>query len=263
MIANFNEKKILVTQLGKTPSLVNGKFLQQGNSASMAENDSIELLEGKHKYSVKFSGKTEEKNDKDQEEDFLKLPPAKRSKTRSIQTTLIKDIDPAKHASASSEFKQNIWEELGSLLVFHRGHSAPSAKVAAFDVDNTIIETKSGKKFASGPTDWKFMNKVRDKLTSLVHEGFKIVFLTNQLGISKGKPTKKDFKKKVEDIALKLEIPLLLLAATAKDNYRKPCMGMWDHLVNRGNGSVVIDMKSSMYVGDAAGREAGWMPGKL
>lgn len=153
------------------------------------------------------------------------------------------------------------WKEEDTLLVYQHGPVVHRIKIASFDMDNTIIETASGKKFATGPTDWKLMTRVASKLRSLVDEGFRVVFVTNQLGISKGKPTKADFKKKVESIATSLQIPLLLLASTTKDIYRKPCTGMWDHLVLHENGPADVDMKFSFYVGDAAGREAGWMPG--
>ncbi|GMT25580.1 hypothetical protein PFISCL1PPCAC_16877, partial [Pristionchus fissidentatus] len=36
--------------------------------------------------------------------------------------------------------------------------------------------------------------------------------------------------------------------------YRKPLKGMWEHFVQEGNGEVEIDLESSVFVGDAAGR---------
>ena len=36
---------------------------------------------------------------------------------------------------------------------------------------------------------------------------------------------------------------------------------MWEHLVQHENGGVKVEKEASFFVGDAAGREAGWMPG--
>ena len=210
--------------------------------------------------SISVSGSKDKTGDEKSDEDYLKEPPAKKMKRGGLQTTL-KGMDSAGPGGSDSGPKESKWREVDSLLVFQYGPAVHSTKVASFDVDNTIIETSSGKKFATGPTDWKFMSQVTGKLKSLAKEGFKIIFITNQLGISKGKPTKQEFKKKTEDIASKLDVPLLVLASTTKDIYRKPCTGMWEHLLQHENGSVEIDMKSSFYVGDAAGREVGWLPG--
>ena len=160
-----------------------------------------------------------------------------------------------------SQFDTNWKEDIDTLLVFQYGPPTHSAKIAAFDVDGTLIETASGKRFATGPNDWKLMKNVSEKLQSLHDEGFKVVLLSNQLGIIRGKPTKEEFKQKMEGVARKLCVPLLLLAATSRDSYRKPCTGMWEHLVQRENGGVKVEKEVSFFVGDAAGREAGWMPG--
>lgn len=37
---------------------------------------------------------------------------------------------------------------------------------------------------------------------------------------------------------------------------------MWRHLTTKENGAVTVDLDSSLYVGDAAGRVAGWQKGK-
>ena len=161
----------------------------------------------------------------------------------------------------ASQFDTKWKEDIDTLLVFQYGPPTHSAKIAAFDVDGTLIETASGKRFATSPNDWKLMKNVSEKLQSLHDEGFKVVLLSNQLGIIRGKPTKEEFKQKMEGVARKLCVPLLLLAATSRDSYRKPCTGMWEHLVQHENGGVKVEKEVSFFVGDAAGREAGWMPG--
>ena len=55
-------------------------------------------------------------------------------------------------------------------------------QIAAFDIDGTIITTKSGRTFAKDKDDWQMLYaEVPGKLKELVREGFKIVFLTNQV----------------------------------------------------------------------------------
>ena len=165
------------------------------------------------------------------------------------------------NSPSASQFDTKWKEDIDTLLVFQYGPPTHSAKIAAFDVDGTLIETASGKRFATGPNDWKLIKNVSEKLRSLHDEGFKVVLLSNQLGIIRGKPTKEEFKQKMEGVARKLCVPLLLLAATSRDSYRKPCTGMWEHVVQHENGGVKVEKEVSFFVGDAAGREAGWMPG--
>lgn len=156
---------------------------------------------------------------------------------------------------------ENKWKEIETLMIFQYGPSIHSTKVAGFDLDSTLVETASGKRFATGPEDWKFMRRVPEKLKSLHRDGFRVTIFSNQFGILKGKPTKPDFKRKIEAIAGRLQIPLLLLASTTKDAYRKPCTGMWRHLLEQEMEGREVDMDSSFYVGDAAGREVNWQPG--
>lgn len=187
---------------------------------------------------------------------------SKSSKPHQTSLTAFLKQGSSTDSDATAKPMEPCWEEKGSLLILRFGESPNSDKIASYDLDSTIIETASGRKFAQNWSDWKFMANVIDKLRSLHSQGYKIVIFSNQLGISKGKPSKGDFKVKAEAIARAVKIPLLLLAATSKDMYRKPCVAMWDHMVKYENGGVVIDLKESFYVGDAAGREANWRHGE-
>jgi hypothetical protein len=47
------------------------------------------------------------------------------------------------------------WEAKGTLYVGDCG-TTPSAKIASFDMDDTLIRVKSGKKFPTNSDDWVF-----------------------------------------------------------------------------------------------------------
>ncbi|XP_039262628.2 bifunctional polynucleotide phosphatase/kinase-like [Styela clava] len=155
------------------------------------------------------------------------------------------------------------WEEKEGLLIYHSPQLYNSSKIAAFDMDGTIITTASGRTFAKDHNDWKILYaEVPGKLKKLQNDQYKIVIITNQLGIGKGKLQPKDFKTKVENILGKLGIKAQVIAITKKGPSRKPNIGTWTWLAKQGNGGIPIDMSHSYYVGDAAGRPKDWAPKK-
>ena len=244
-------------QLGYHPSRVASKVLQKGDTFVLGQMGWIELIQGNYRYHVYFSAKGQE--------EIIENPPSEKKMKTNDGTA--KPIQRCLSSFGFSHKEVNdatfSWREYNSLLVFQNGPSVYSNKIASFDLDNTVIQTASGKKFPSTPTDWKFMTRVVEKLNIFVTEGYRVVILSNQLGISKGKVSKEHFKQKIESVAKKLQISFLLLASTGKDKYRKPCIGMWEHLVKHESGEADIDKKASFYVGDAAGRLDNWMPGNL
>eukprot|EP00118_Oscarella_pearsei_P004096 m.17042 g.17042 ORF g.17042 m.17042 type:complete len:581 (+) comp27275_c0_seq3:32-1774(+) len=150
----------------------------------------------------------------------------------------------------------------GALLVFSKAGLRSSNKIAGFDLDGTLIDTKSGRVFATGPNDWKLkFGQIASKLKSLDESGYKVLIFTNQHGIGK-KATETDFRAKVTAISEQIGIPIQLLASTSGIKYRKPCLGMWEYLSEKGNSDIKIELKCSFFVGDAAGRPKGWSPGR-
>ncbi|XP_067144815.1 uncharacterized protein F21D5.5 [Centruroides vittatus] len=159
----------------------------------------------------------------------------------------------------------NIWEEEddGKLFVYTHEKVEAKSKIAAFDLDHTIITTKSGRVFPVDTHDWRIMySEIPAKLKKLQEEGNKIVIFTNQRNISKGNTDPSDFRKKIEYVTKKLGIPLQVFISTSPGIYRKPAPGMWDILVKKYNQNIPVDLSSSIYVGDAAGRIANWKPQK-
>jgi len=125
-------------------------------------------------------------------------------------------------------------------------------KIASFDLDNTIIFTKSKKRFAIDKNDWYIDNIVLNKLKELHKDNYKIIFFTNQNGIAVGKVDKNDFIEKCNNILNYINLPIIIIASMYDDLYRKPRIGMWDYIIN--NYYPNVDIQSSFYCGDAAGR---------
>ncbi|XP_019629199.1 PREDICTED: bifunctional polynucleotide phosphatase/kinase-like [Branchiostoma belcheri] len=172
-------------------------------------------------------------------------------------------VRPGGSAMSGTPTTDACWEEFGELLVYTSKGVQGCSKVASFDIDGTIIVTKSGKVFAQDTFDWKIaFSEVPGKLKKLISEGYKVVFFTNQMGIQRGKINEKDYRRKVEDIVAKLGIAVQVYVARGSGKYRKPVTGMWDHLVERGNDGVPVDKDASFYIGDAAGRLVNWAPGR-
>ncbi|KAK4145074.1 polynucleotide kinase 3 phosphatase-domain-containing protein [Dichotomopilus funicola] len=148
------------------------------------------------------------------------------------------------------------------------GTPAPPRKIAAFDLDSTLITSASGKKFSDGAADWKWWHhSIPGRLKQLCNDdGYQVIIFTNQAGLtlhpdpkSKGPKNAKnrvpEFKQKCGAILGQLDLPITLYAATAKDIYRKPRPGMWAEMKDDYDlAESDIDLQNSIFVGDAGGR---------
>ncbi|EAW11171.1 putative DNA 3'-phosphatase Tpp1 [Aspergillus clavatus NRRL 1] len=139
------------------------------------------------------------------------------------------------------------------------------AKVAAFDLDSTLVVTASGNTFPRDSSDWKwFSPNVPTKLKALSASGYHVVIITNQKRISltqslsKGRSDSKsltNFKERAAAVMRQLDIPVSVYAATEDDEHRKPRTGMWREFVEDWDLDVYgVALDESFYVGDAAGR---------
>ncbi|KAJ5947070.1 hypothetical protein N7466_000085 [Penicillium verhagenii] len=165
------------------------------------------------------------------------------------------------------------WRILGTSLVIgkHTPEDVPSTwseknrKIAAFDLDSTLIKTKSGNVFPRSADDWKWWEATTTVILRKLHaQGYQLVIFSNQKKISiqkdvkAGKTESKSlaaFKEKIAAIMSILKIPMSVYAATEDDKYRKPRTGMWEEFVDDWDLDVVgIDKENSIFVGDAAGR---------
>ncbi len=142
------------------------------------------------------------------------------------------------------------WQQTESLIYSFPAVSYKNGKVATFDMDGTIITTKSGKKFPINALDWKFWHdSVPVVLREYYKNGYDVVIISNQNGIEKGKTSLIDIKSKIEEIVKELKIPITVLLAMKDDHMRKPRIGTWEVLTQ--SLAPIID---TFYCGDAAGR---------
>ncbi|GAA5944975.1 hypothetical protein JCM10213_001839 [Rhodosporidiobolus nylandii] len=133
------------------------------------------------------------------------------------------------------------------------GSPTPSPRIAAFDLDGTVIRPLGGRSFPENSRDWEFCGpEVTRRLREAYKQGYALLLISNQAS-----PTPKlsrDFRTKLPFVCRKIGVPLRALAAWEFDGYRKPGTGMWDAFVREFNGNVAVDYANSFYVGDAAGR---------
>eukprot|EP00818_Percolomonas_sp_WS_P005657 CAMPEP_0117443856 /NCGR_PEP_ID=MMETSP0759-20121206/4926_1 /TAXON_ID=63605 /ORGANISM="Percolomonas cosmopolitus, Strain WS" /LENGTH=407 /DNA_ID=CAMNT_0005235875 /DNA_START=250 /DNA_END=1473 /DNA_ORIENTATION=+ len=176
---------------------------------------------------------------------------------RSRQSTLTSSGSIAKKPK-TSEYGE--WQKSGSCLIFkHKDSLSSATKVASFDFDSTLSVTHSGKTFPTHALDLKFWHdSVEQKLREYHESGeYKLVILTNQNGIGKGKISEEFFKDRMEHFLGELKgVPMDIYAATKEDHFRKPNTGMWELMEQRHG--VKFDKEGSFYCGDAAGRPKGW-----
>jgi bifunctional polynucleotide phosphatase/kinase len=110
---------------------------------------------------------------------------------------------------------------------------------------------------------------VPTKLKELYKEGYRIVILSNQAGLTlhvdpkfkgpknMGKDRVNKFKQKCGAVLTQLSLPTTLYAATGRDIFRKPRTGMWTEICKDYQiPEDEVDMENSIFVGDAGGRTA-------
>ena len=176
------------------------------------------------------------------------------------------DINKNKYDMAKSKVLNNFFDEPGEttskqgewyyeqqhgLCVYMAHNVHMTSKWAMFDLDNTLIKTKSGKVFSVSASDWTWVSEGHPKkLQRLVNKGFSIIIISNQAGCKKDQSK---IKEKFNQVQAALEdVPLVAVFATDYNLYRKPNAKVIDYL--ECFLSTKIDLENSFYIGDAAGR---------
>lgn len=145
------------------------------------------------------------------------------------------------------------WKTYKGLVYGSSRQDGPSTKVALFDMDDTLIVNKLGRRVS----DWEwFSPTVPIKLRALKAEGYRIVIASNQLGVSIGVVNLKDLQTKIQEMSADAGVEMSALLSTKKDKFRKPEVGMWFFVVNTLN-TKAIEASNCFFVGDLAGRPAG------
>lgn len=134
-------------------------------------------------------------------------------------------------------------------------------KIAGFDLDDTIITTKSGNKFPKNTDDWKFnyINKkgnkehvsesiIEVKLQKFFNDDYRIIIFTNQKGLNNDNKIE-GWKRKIEDICKIINVPIEIYAVLGENIYRKPFPTLWKLGTNNNKNEC------SFFCGDMCGRE--------
>lgn len=155
-----------------------------------------------------------------------------------------------------------MWSKIeDSLLIYNSNINydfKQNHKIISFDLDDTIIKTKSNKKLPINKEDWIFKYNSNNKIIEEFNNGnTNIIIFSNQSTINnKGynKQIEDDIKYKIENIINQLNILIIVFIASKNDKYRKPNNNMWNkmlEIIYNDN----IDLNNCLYVGDAAGRD--------
>jgi bifunctional polynucleotide phosphatase/kinase len=133
------------------------------------------------------------------------------------------------------------------------------SKVIMFDLDSTLIKTKSGKKFPTNASDWQYLNpKVKPRLLELLKSGFYIIIITNQgwSDLNRQQRARDRTLLVIEDLTDLIDSSIAqhisAYMAAGKTMARKPNTFIFEKYI-----LPTLDSSSSTwlgFVGDAAGR---------
>ena len=71
------------------------------------------------------------------------------------------------------------WIKEKDIIIYNKKEEY-KRKIAGFDIDGTIIKTKSGKTFPINENDWEFLyNNIKQKIEE-ISDDYSVLFITNQ-----------------------------------------------------------------------------------
>lgn len=144
------------------------------------------------------------------------------------------------------------WEESSSYWIANSSSQKLefNSKIAAFDLDHTLIKPLGDRVFSKNMLDWRLYNKkVKEKIKKLHDEQYLILIVSNQKNLNADQKGSQDFKAKIQLLSSELETPFIIFVSLKDDMYRKPRIQFWKEFI-RG------DLKNSFYCGDAGGLTA-------
>lgn len=188
---------------------------------------------------------------------------------------VIRITDPRSH----TQIIHNQWVETSSIMYKltwipskPNDSNNDSRKCYIFDLDGTIITTKSGKTFSIDESDWKFfhLTEVKERLLDFYQRGVYLAIISNQGSIGSANDLKiKSFQNKIDQVIKALGVPIDFICSIKNDIYRKPRIGMFEFLMDcreecfissnldsQDHETILRDrFERFCYVGDAAGRK--------
>lgn len=161
-------------------------------------------------------------------------------------------------AHIMNEKELNKWTENESVmykLANQKPQDNAKFEMIAFDMDGTLIKTKSGNTFPVDEYDWKWWDSsVPTKLQQLHTEGIYLAIISNQSKMGTPINPIDALQRKVDRIIEGVGVPIDFICAKSDDVFRKPRTGMWEFLTIARCPALTLTKQDSTYVGDAAGR---------
>ena len=161
LVADCQKKRVIVTQLGLNPSSCNDKVIGVGNDATLYYKETLCFLEGTHRHIIIFNPPPSpgQKRPAEEEDVPLSTPPPKKLKPAGPGGSLPVpwlDGSPGRLV-AKDDGKGGEWREVagGKLYVRRVDSDLGGEKIAAFDIDWTLIATQSGRVFPKDINDWR------------------------------------------------------------------------------------------------------------
>ena len=173
--------------------------------------------------------------------------------------TPIMHPNPANPRFKKSDSDRGCWRtQRGCLLVRTVEDEPARTKVAAFDLDNTLVAWRTS--HPSSLEHYELWNScVVNRLRGLHDDGYKLVIITNQGVVRKSLygATATKVQNIIEWIAGLVDRPVFAVASTDKEQFHKPKPDMWGIMESYANSYSSVDKSQSFYVGDSDGVTGG------
>lgn len=131
----------------------------------------------------------------------------------------------------------------------------PIEKIFLFDLDNTLIKTKSGRVYPIDSNDWEILHQNVLIINKLFDNNI-CGIITNQLGL-KNENLINNWIKKIKQINQIINFHFIFVSIS-DDNFRKPLPSSWDYINTNYLSGIdtqsFIKTKKIYYIGDAFGR---------
>lgn len=130
-------------------------------------------------------------------------------------------------------------------------------KIFIFDLDSTLIKTKSGRVYPIDKNDWKILDNSVLSINELIKDNI-CGIVTNQGGL-KSETLINNWIDKIKQINKKINFHFVFVSIK-DDRFRKPLPASWDYiktnLLESIDTQTLISNKKIYFIGDAFGRES-------